>query len=303
MNIKTASQKTGLTKKAIKYYESENLINPSKNIENNYREYTDEDIVRLNLIATLRTLDIPIAQIRSLLEGNKNLQEVMKDTLNKITETISNLEKSKIAINNIINKQLDDYSYIGEQVTKFRETLEFSQEEKNELICDRVLKTFPGYFGEIIINFYGPFLNVAIDSDDKKDAWLKLVELLDNITETDVINENPFIKNINDMCDLKDDIKSSKYNMLNFLQDDITKKHNYKNRITSFIESIKENGEFREKLHKVDVDSTEIFSKIGASLFLSSNFDEHLSVLSEDYKKIMEIRRKVNSDICNELKK
>lgn len=81
MNVKTASPKTGLTKKAIKYYESENLINPAKNSENNYREYTDEDIVRLNLIATLRSLDIPIAQIRSLLKGNKNLQEVIKDTL------------------------------------------------------------------------------------------------------------------------------------------------------------------------------------------------------------------------------
>lgn len=30
MNIKIASDKTGLTKKAIKYYESEGLINPSK---------------------------------------------------------------------------------------------------------------------------------------------------------------------------------------------------------------------------------------------------------------------------------
>jgi len=39
MNIKIASEKTGLTKKAIKYYENEGLINPLKNSENNYREY------------------------------------------------------------------------------------------------------------------------------------------------------------------------------------------------------------------------------------------------------------------------
>jgi len=38
MNIKTASKKTGLTKKAIKYYEIEGLISPIKNNENNYSE-------------------------------------------------------------------------------------------------------------------------------------------------------------------------------------------------------------------------------------------------------------------------
>ncbi len=32
MNIKITSEKTGLTKKAIKYYESTGLINPSKKI-------------------------------------------------------------------------------------------------------------------------------------------------------------------------------------------------------------------------------------------------------------------------------
>ena len=37
MNIKIASEKTGLIKRTIKYYESEGLINPSKKCENNYR--------------------------------------------------------------------------------------------------------------------------------------------------------------------------------------------------------------------------------------------------------------------------
>jgi len=50
MNIKVVSEKTRLTKKAIKYYESEGLINPLKNDSNNYREYTDNDIVKFNLI-------------------------------------------------------------------------------------------------------------------------------------------------------------------------------------------------------------------------------------------------------------
>ncbi|MCB2297979.1 MerR family DNA-binding transcriptional regulator [Clostridium tagluense] len=46
MNIKAAAEKTGLTKRAIKYYEIEGLITPLKNIENNYREYTCQDVIK-----------------------------------------------------------------------------------------------------------------------------------------------------------------------------------------------------------------------------------------------------------------
>ncbi|MCB2362209.1 MerR family transcriptional regulator [Clostridium estertheticum] len=68
INIKVVSEKTGLTKRAIKYYESEGLISPLKNNDNNYREYTDNDIVKLNLIGALRIIDIPICEIKSYLE-------------------------------------------------------------------------------------------------------------------------------------------------------------------------------------------------------------------------------------------
>ena len=40
MNIKATAEKTGLTKRAIKYYEGKGLIKPLKSNENNYREYT-----------------------------------------------------------------------------------------------------------------------------------------------------------------------------------------------------------------------------------------------------------------------
>jgi len=58
MNIKITSEKTGLTKRAIKYYESQGLIISSRHYENNYREYSDEDIIKLNLIGALRVLGV-----------------------------------------------------------------------------------------------------------------------------------------------------------------------------------------------------------------------------------------------------
>jgi Predicted transcriptional regulators len=217
MNIKIASERTGLTKKAIKYYESEGLINPSKNSSNNYREYTDNDIVKLNLIGALRVIDISVSEIKCLIDGNKSLPDIMKDTLDKITETISNLEKSKLIISSIINKDLQDYNTIGEQVRKLRETLEFSISQKKEFISTRLLKIFPGNFGKIFVNSYEPFLNITVDSNEKKDAWMKLVEFLDDLNELD--NTQPFIKLMNsiDVNKLEEHRQKSKEDIFYFL--------------------------------------------------------------------------------------
>lgn len=43
MNIKEVSEKTGLTKKAIRYYEDTGIIQISKNPANQYRDYDDRE--------------------------------------------------------------------------------------------------------------------------------------------------------------------------------------------------------------------------------------------------------------------
>lgn len=157
MNIKTAAEKTGLTKKAIKYYESVGIVSPNKNSENNYREYMEKDIIKLNLIGALRLLDIPVNEIKSVIQGEKTLKEVMENTLKTIDESISNLEKSKIIISNIIEKENKDCYIIGEEVKKLRETLEYSMIEKREFIYNTILRIFPGEFGKLFVVGYEPF--------------------------------------------------------------------------------------------------------------------------------------------------
>ena len=44
MKIKEAEEKTGLTRKAIRYYESNGLIHPAQSEENGYKDYDEETI-------------------------------------------------------------------------------------------------------------------------------------------------------------------------------------------------------------------------------------------------------------------
>nr|WP_207749934.1 MerR family transcriptional regulator [Clostridium tyrobutyricum] len=299
VNIKIAAEKTGLTKKAIKYYECEGLINPSKNSSNNYREYTDTDIVKLNLIGALRVIDIPVSEIKCLIEGNKSLPDIMKNTLNKITENISNLEKSRLIISNILNKNLEDYSTIGEQVRKLRETLEFSISEKKEFISTRLLKIFPGNFGKIFVNSYEPFLNITVDSDEKKDAWVKLVEFLDDLNEID--NTQPFIKLMNsiDVNKIEEYRQKSKEDILeNFNNNIFIEK--IKKQYIEFIRSMNEDEEKKKMFGKSVSQTMDMFNCLGAD---ENIFDKYLEILNEDYKQYRRIVKKFMGDIDEELKK
>ncbi len=47
MKISEVMKVTGLTKKAIYYFEDEGLISPQKDIENSYRRYSEKDLHRL----------------------------------------------------------------------------------------------------------------------------------------------------------------------------------------------------------------------------------------------------------------
>lgn len=298
MNIKVASEKTGLTKKAIKYYESEGLINPLKNYSNNYREYTEEDIVKLNLIGALRTIDIPTNEIKCLVDGNKNMQDIMKSTLEKINETISNLEKSRLVISSIMSKDLQDYNNIGEQVKKLRETLELSTTEKKEFISATILKVFPGNYGKMIVYFYEPFLGITIDNNVKKDAWLRLVEYLDDLNEIDATH--PLIMGMNNIDISKMDRQTVKNNAINLLSGEPSFKEKYINDIISFVKSVNENEEMREKIRKSVTQVKDLLNYTGAA---DDVIDECLESLNEDYKKYRKIGKQLNLAVDEELKK
>lgn len=87
-SVKEVSLITGITEQNIRYYERKGLLAPERNKKNSYREYSDEDVDRLKMILLFRKLDMPLADIKRLLEGSVTLDEA-------ITAQISRLESEK----------------------------------------------------------------------------------------------------------------------------------------------------------------------------------------------------------------
>lgn len=75
MNTKQVEELTGITRQNIRYYERQNLLEPVRDTENAYRDYSQEDVRRLKLIKMLRMLDMSIKEIEQVLNGNLPLKE------------------------------------------------------------------------------------------------------------------------------------------------------------------------------------------------------------------------------------
>ena len=95
MRIREVEELVGISKKNIRFYEDAGLLKPGRSAENSYRDYTDEDIRTLRRIKLLRKLNMPLGEIRALLEGKSGMQESCLRHSAALDGQISDLGKAR----------------------------------------------------------------------------------------------------------------------------------------------------------------------------------------------------------------
>ena len=99
MNIGKASKLSDLTVKAARYYANIDLVKPKQDSQTGYRNYTQEDVLKLKFIGKARSFNFSIDECRDLLSlyenENRPSKEVKKITLEKISEIDKKLNDLK----------------------------------------------------------------------------------------------------------------------------------------------------------------------------------------------------------------
>lgn len=83
MKIKEVADMLKISQRAIRFYEAKGLIAPSKQPDNQYRRFDEEDIWRLQTIIALRESGMPVSEIRTALldieaKGNSQLRYLLE---------------------------------------------------------------------------------------------------------------------------------------------------------------------------------------------------------------------------------
>ncbi len=84
MKIYQVEELVGITKKNIRFYEDEGLLNPDRNPENGYREYSLKDVQKLQKIKLLRKLDVSLENIRLMMNGKMSFEEAMNHQISEL---------------------------------------------------------------------------------------------------------------------------------------------------------------------------------------------------------------------------
>lgn len=188
MKINEVMKETGLTKKAIYYYEKEGLIKPRKDPGNNYRNYAEEDVKNLVIISILRRLDVPVKTIGELIGNSISIKDVLMEQLVIVNRKINLLFQNKMIMNELILQDVEKSDFSFHTLKKFKlekDTLSsVSGQAGNELEL-----IFPGTLGKTFAIFYRNALNIPLDSDEKVSAWNKLIITLDEMEEVEFPEE------------------------------------------------------------------------------------------------------------------
>ncbi|HTK08825.1 MAG TPA: MerR family transcriptional regulator [Ktedonobacteraceae bacterium] len=86
---------TGVNAKAIRYYESIELLPHPERENNGYRRYSQADLNRLTLLRRLRILGVPLAMLKPLLTGASDARctEIQQDLLALVNARLVELDQ------------------------------------------------------------------------------------------------------------------------------------------------------------------------------------------------------------------
>lgn len=152
MKIREVCNRVGINSDNIRFYEREGLIHPIRDEGNNYREYSEEDVALLEKIKLLRSLGIPIADIRQIIDGEVTLEDAAGRRLEEIEREKTNLELVRRVCTSLV-----------------RSGTEFGQ-----LDAENIISTEPGLTGRIndILNKDTAMVEMPVREFDKTVAMI-----------------------------------------------------------------------------------------------------------------------------------
>ena len=99
VNIGKAAKLSNLTVKTVRYYADIGLVRPLKNNSTGYRDFSEDDLARLQFVAKARKFNFSIQECEELLslysDKNRSSKEVKALTLDKISEIDTKLIELK----------------------------------------------------------------------------------------------------------------------------------------------------------------------------------------------------------------
>lgn len=138
MTIKEVEELTGLSRSIIRFYEKEELIEPKRNEDNGYRNYSENDLANIKKIAYLRTLGLTVEQIRKASHHQVDLTKLLQKQKQMLVKQQSDLRDAQLMCEKILESSRQ-VNYDTLKVEEYTEDLnKYWEKNRNILKLDTV---------------------------------------------------------------------------------------------------------------------------------------------------------------------
>ena len=114
MTIKEMEEFCAMSRANIRFYEAEGLIKPKRR-ENGYREYSQEDARLLMKVKLLRSMDVPLDQVKAAAFGERRLKDVLEDLDRDLKRKAEHQERTRQALEKLGQEEAEFGDLVPEE--------------------------------------------------------------------------------------------------------------------------------------------------------------------------------------------
>jgi DNA-binding transcriptional MerR regulator len=177
LTIGQLSRRTGLPVRTIRYWSDEGALPPTGRSAGGYRLYDAACVARLELIRTLRQLDLPLADVCRVLRGETTIAQVAALHVAALDVQIRGLRTARAVLSTVAQR-----GSTAEEMTLVNELARLSAGERRRIIDEFVAETFSGLdTADPDIRERMSHSTVDLPDDptpDQVDAWIELAGLV-----------------------------------------------------------------------------------------------------------------------------
>jgi DNA-binding transcriptional MerR regulator len=106
----------GVTVRTLHHYDEIGLLVPSERSAAGYRLYTDADLTRLQQVVVYRRLELPLDEIRELLDGGEDAVEHLRRQRDAVMSRLDELSELVVAIDRALEREMSDQPATPEEM-------------------------------------------------------------------------------------------------------------------------------------------------------------------------------------------
>jgi DNA-binding transcriptional MerR regulator len=175
-SIGELARRTGLPVRTIRFYSDLGVVPPTDRSPAGYRQYDLNALTRLDLVRTLRDLDVDLATIRRVLDREIGVAELAAAHADALDTQIRTLRLRRAVLRAVAKR-----GSTPEELTLMHRLARLSEEERRRIINDFIDETFDGLNAnpEFLAMMRAAMPELPDDPrPEQVDAWVELAELV-----------------------------------------------------------------------------------------------------------------------------